>query len=210
MGGQPFPQALQDAQIELETLQWLWESTEEQMPVLIDATIQRIADQFYPFYEDNEAAILQRERTEHGMQRISRATTLLQAWAIFEDAASWAAEERRRQGHTIGKKRSGESFTTWAGRELTLCADKPWRDDVLEWMEMLCRLRSMIIHANGQYTRMQLPDKERVDQWVAKQDVPLNVTDGRIDVLPGFVSTALHVVSMAISGLSEAFREQHT
>jgi hypothetical protein len=143
------------------------------------------------------------------MQRISRATTLLQAWAIFEDAASWAAEERRRQGHPIGKKRSGESFTTWAGHDLALCADKPWRDDVLEWMEMLCRLRSMIIHADGQYTHMQRPDKKRVDQWVAKQDVPLNVTDGRIDVLPGFISTSLHAISMAISGLSEAFREQH-
>jgi hypothetical protein len=204
------PKPFQDAQIELETTQRLWESTEEQVQTLIDATIQRIAERDYPFWEDNEAAILQRDRVELGMRRSSRATTLLQAWAIFEDAACWCADERRRQGHTIGKKRSGESFTTWAGRELTLCADKPWRDDVLEWMEMLCRLRSMIIHANGQYARMQLPDKERVDQWVAKQDVPLNVTDGRIDVLPGFISTALHVVSMAISGLSEAFREQHT
>ena len=209
MRGRPFPQALQDAQIELETTRWLWESTEEQVPLLVDSTIRRIAEQDYPFWEDNEAAILQRERTEQGMQRISRTTTLLQAWAIFEDAACWCAEDRRRQGHTIGKKGSAESFTSWAGRELALYADKPWRDDVLEWLEMLCRLRSMIIHANGQYTRIKHPDKERVDQWVAKQGVLLKVTDGRIDVLPGFVSAALNAVSMAISALSEAFRE-HT
>lgn len=208
MGVLSFPQTLQDAQIELETTKWLWESTEAQMPTLIDATIQRIAEQDYPFWEDNEAAILQRDRVDLEMRRISRYTTLLQAWAIFEDAACWTTEERRRQGQTIGKKHSGESFMAWAERELALCANNPWRD-VLEWMEMVCRLRSMIIHANGQYTRLKPPDRERVDQWVvSKQGIQLN--EGRLDVSVAFVSTTLSIVSMATFALSEPFREQPT
>ena len=78
------------------------------MQTLINATIQRIAGQDYPFWEDNEEAILQRDRVELGMRRSSRFTKLIHAWVIFEDAACWSAEERRRQGQAIGKKRSAE------------------------------------------------------------------------------------------------------
>jgi hypothetical protein len=207
MGGLLPPQALQDAQIELETTRWFWESTEDQVPELIDATIRRIADRDYPFWEDNEEAILQHERTEHEMRRIARSTTLLQVWAIFEDAACWATEERRRQGHAIGMKRSGESFAAWAAREFMFPADTPWDNRTLEWMEMLCRLRNLIIHTNGQYTRMKTSDRERVNEWVASKQGML-LSEGRLEVSTAFVSTTFRVVSSAIFALSKPFCEQ--
>lgn len=203
------PKPLQDAQIELETTQWLWESTEEQAPTLIDATIHRIAEQDYPFWEGNEQAILQRDRVEMGMRRSSRLTTLMHAWIIFEDAACWSAEERRRQGQAIGKKRSGENFVVWAERELSFAANSPYCSELLEWMELLCRLRNVVVHTNGRAAHMARPDRELIDQWVvSKRGVLLN--DGRLDISAAFVSSAFRIVSMAIFALSESFREHHT
>jgi hypothetical protein len=206
----PFPQALQDAQIELETVKWFWESAEEQVPMLIDATIHRIAERDYPFWEDNEEAILQRDRVEADMRRIARSTAILQAWIIFEDAACWAAEELRRQGQSIGKKRSGESFITWAERELAFCAKSPFRDEILEWMEPLCRLRNAIVHTNGQYTRLKEGEIDKINHWIAGQKFPLLLLrDGRIEMTEGFVRAIFMTVSMAIGVLSDPFREPH-
>lgn len=196
------PQRLQDAQVELETIRWLWESTEEQVSSLVDATVQRIRDGSYPFYEDiDEAAILQRERVKAEMRRAARATALIQAWVLFEDVVCWFAEDAQRKGQAVGKRRTGESLTAWAARELSLCANSHWGDEILEWLELLSRLRNLLVHTNGQYSRMQPGDQARVGQWVAtRRGVMLR--NGRLEVQPHFVETTFRVVSMAIFALS--------
>jgi hypothetical protein len=197
----PFPQPLQDAHIEVETVRWLWESTEEQLSELIDATIRRIAERDYPFWEENEAAILQRDHVQESMRRSARAATLLQAWAIFEDAARWAAEERRRRGRPVGSKRAGESFISWAERELLPQADTPFGASALEGLEMLCSLRNALIHTNGQYARMDRATRTRVDE-LALSGQSVLLREGRLDVSSAFVSGALLAVDWAIAALN--------
>lgn len=198
------PQPLQEAFVEIETARRLWVSTEEQVATLIDATIRRIADESWPFYEDNEESILQRDETEAGMRRIARSTTVLQAWAIFESAALWAAEERRRLGHPIDAKRSSETFFAWAYREL-LGSQLLLRDTNM-YLETLCSLRNAIIHSNGQYAQMDAASRARVDRLVAN-DCGVAIVDGRIQISQSFVSGALLSVELALNKLSEPFRE---
>lgn len=211
MNWHAIPQALQDAHVELETTKLLWQSTEEQVALLIDAAIRRIAEENPEFYEENEETILQRDRTDHSMRRIARTTAILQGWAIFEHAACWSADEWRRRGKPIGTKRQGENVSAWAIRELKIgwnLGNSRLHADFLDWMDTLCRLRNILIHTNGQYDALKAPEQERVNQWVAsKKGVLLN--ECRIDLTEHFVKTALDVFSLAVGSLSMAWGDQH-
>lgn len=200
------PQPIHDAYIELESTRWLWESTEEQVSALIDATIQRIAERDYPFWEDNEEAILQRDRVEREMRRSARFTTLLRAWMIFEHAACWTAEELRHKGQAIGQKRSAEGFMDWAERELSFASTYPFRHELLEWMNLLCQLRNVIVHTDGHTAHMRHQHQAHVDQWLARRQGVL-LHEGRLDISEDCVGRILEMTFQAIGSLSEPFRE---
>jgi hypothetical protein len=217
----PHPQPLRNAQIELETVRWLWESTEEQLPTLIEATFQRILEQdpFYGNYtaediELNRETILPREREqiEAEMRRTARATTLIQAWVIFEDAARWSAGELRRREKNVGKQRPGETFVSWAARDLELFAIHPeqFRVGVLDWMEVLGRLRNILLHTNGRAEHMTASDRELVSQWAtSKRGVELQA--GQVDVSYSLVTMILNfILPPALYSLIAQFEQRDT
>lgn len=199
------PQRLQDAQIELETSRRLWETTEEQITSLVDALVHRIKEEEFPFWEHmDEDSILQRDRVTASMLRIARANALIQAWVIFEESLDWASDELRRQGRRIEKRLPGENLVTWAERTLSLCATSPWRDEVLDGLGLLSRLRNMLVHTNGRLSQMRPGDRELVNQ-LSGGTRGIAHLDDRLEVRPNFITTMFRIASMAIFGLSRLF-----
>lgn len=200
------PQQLQDACIELETARWLWQSTEDHIATLIDATVERIKDEAYPFYEDvEEETILQRERVEVGMRRTARATAVIQAWVIFEDAAGWVAEELERRGTSVPRRRAAESFAAWAERALSLYKDSVWRRQFAEGLDILCRLRNLLVHVNGQTSRMKPGELDRLSELTSSQ-WGIRVSEDRLELQPHCVAAMFDVVLLALSELAERLR----
>lgn len=204
----PYPLRLTNAQMELDTACFYWQTIEAEVPQLIAGTYQRLFNELREGvdaeYEESLAVYL-RDLAEEGTRRSSRAAALLQAWVVFEDALCWSVDELRRRGRAIPKRRGNESILAWAKDEVNLCAGYQHRNQLFERLDMLRRVRNIIAHDNGHLERMKEPDRTQVVAWAAEGNGVI-VEDGRMHLSATFIAGAFDDIGAAISGLSDLCR----